>query len=809
MTRPSGDELLSGVRIVDLSRGDSGQVTRLLADLGADVLKVEPPGGCPDRRRAPLAGGHSLPFALHNANKRMAVLDPADEADCRRFLHLVSGADIVVDSGNPGRAVGYGATGAELADRFGHLVVLSVTDFGTAGPRADWRADDAVLVAMSSVLSRSGAPDGPPVLPPDGIAAATAAAQAAWAVLVAYYHRLRTGLGDYIDFSRYEAVLQALDPPFGAQGQAAVARGLSTARRGRPKNQDSYPIFRCRDGWVRVCLLAPRQWRAMRSWLGEPVEFQDPRYDSINSRAMDFDRIRRLIAALFAEYSGDELVAEGTARGVPVAAILSPEEVSDAPHYREVSAWTRATLDASTEITVPDGCVVVDGRRTGIRWLALPAGGDTAGWLEPERSAVENTEAAVDRPFDGLTILDLGVIVAGGELGRLFADMGADVIKVESPSYPDGLRQARPGQVMSESFAWTHRNQTAIGLDLRATGGPQVFRRLVERADAVFANFKPGTLTSLGFSFDTLREINPGIVLTESSAFGDRGPWSTRLGYGPLVRASTGVTHLWATEDPVRLDSRHPFSDAVTVFPDHLVARLAATATLAALIGRRRTRRGAHIHISQAETAVSQLDTQYTTAWARAAGATISEDLTLRGVYPCAGDDQWCVITISSDEEWDATLRGIGAEELSTDPRFDSETERWRNRVALGSVLADFTRQLLPDVLADALQRLGVAAAPMLRGGDILDEPQVRARGLYIQMVHPLFDVALPAETGPAPYLRIPPAPLRPAPLLGENTVEVCRRMLELSQSEIDELVAGGVLFAARRALPTSEEQPA
>ena len=240
--------LLQSLRVLDLSGGDGDAVSRILADLGADVLKVEPPGGTPARRALPRLSGGSIAFALHNANKRSAVLDPTEDGDRARFLDLVAGSDVVIDSGSPGQAAAYGAGVAELADRFGHLVALSVTDFGNTGPRAGWRATDAVLYALSSALSRSGPPVGAPVLPPDGIASATAAVQAAWAVLVAYFHRLRCGRGDYIDFSRSEAVLLALDPPFGSHGQAAAAQGVEKWR-GRPRNQDAYPIIACRDGF--------------------------------------------------------------------------------------------------------------------------------------------------------------------------------------------------------------------------------------------------------------------------------------------------------------------------------------------------------------------------------------------------------------------------------------------------------------------------------------------------------------------------------------------------------------------------------
>ncbi len=248
-------------------------------------LKIEPPGGHSDRSAAPSVGGVGIGFALHNANKRAATLDPASEQDRARWLELVADSDILIDSGAATGVAAFGTTGAELADRFSHLVVLSISDFGSTGPRAHWQATDPVLYAMSTALSRSGPTSGRPVLPPNGIGSATAAVQAAWAALVAHYHRLRCGTGDYIDFSRFEAVVQALDPPFGSEGQAAVGQKRSNELwRGRPRNQQIYPTFGCRDGFVRVCLLSARQWRGMRAWLGEPEQFSDPKFETIAAR---------------------------------------------------------------------------------------------------------------------------------------------------------------------------------------------------------------------------------------------------------------------------------------------------------------------------------------------------------------------------------------------------------------------------------------------------------------------------------------------------------------------------------------------
>lgn len=770
--------LLASVRVLDLGGGSSDGVGRLFADLGADVLKIELRDGTTARRALPAIAGESIAFAINNANKRSAVLDP-DSADGRgRLVALAGTADIVVDSGDTGTAAAFGTSAAALAEQFGHLVTLSVTDFGTTGPYSSRQATDAVLYAMSTALSRTGPTTGRPVLPPEGVASGTAAVQAAWAALAAYYRRLRDGRGDYIDFSRFEGVLQSLDPPFGSEGQAAV--GLKSAGelwRGRPRNQHIYPIFACKDGHVRICLLSPRQWRGMRGWLGEPEQFADPKFDTIAARYAASRELNAAIAELFASQTMDTLVAGGHARGVPVAAVLTAAETLTSEHFRAVGALTDLAIADDVRVTVPAGPVIVDGHHAGVARRAPTTGADNPDWSAGPLT-VEGRDADVCRPFDGLRILDLGVIVAGGELGRLFADLGAEVIKVESAAYPDGLRQTAPGMMMSRSWALTHRNEQSLGLDLRHPEGAELFRRLVAESDAVFANFKPGTLDSLGFSYEQLRAINPRIVLAESSAYGATGPWSDRMGYGPLVRAATGVTWLWTSQD-AEPDS---FYDATTVFPDHVAARLTAVAALAALIRREHSGTGAHVHIPQAEAAVNQLATAYVAEAARAAGLSVTEDEAIHGVYPCEGDDEWCVISVRSQADRAALSTVIGRDLPDERATFITAVSEWTHAHDKAAV-------------AEILQAAGIPAAPMNRAVDIPTDPQVAFRRLYVEMAHPLFDAPMLSETGPAPYTGIPTAELRPAPMPGEQTRRICQEVLGLSTEDTDRLIADGVLF--------------
>src|SRR4051794_17907719 len=289
--------LLGGVRVVDCAEHKGETCGRFLADLGADVIRVEPPG----EWRSPLT------FAARNANKRGVTLDLAAAADRARLLALLESADIWIETTRPGTLAALGL-GADVAlARNPRLVIVSITDFGQTGPYCEWAGGDAVITALSGILSRSGLAGREPLLPPAGMAYETAAIQAAWAALVAYWHRLETGCGDHVDFSLLEAAMQTLDP---IHGSASVSRASGApATRGRPE-AGLYPIFPCADGHVRVVVLAPRQWRGMRAWLGEPEAFQDARYDAIAARLTAAPRLHARYAALFAPLTAAEIAAE-------------------------------------------------------------------------------------------------------------------------------------------------------------------------------------------------------------------------------------------------------------------------------------------------------------------------------------------------------------------------------------------------------------------------------------------------------------------------------------------------------------------
>jgi len=297
---------------------------------------------------------------------------------------------------------------AELADRFDHLVVLSITDFGAAGPRSTWRATRSRVVRDVECAVPIGSDHRHPGVAAGRIASATAAVQATWAALAAYYNRLRCGTGDYIDFSRFDAVVMALDPPFGSHGPVAAGRRGAGQWRGRPRNQDAYPIYPCQDGYVRLCVMAPRQWRGLRRWLGSRKSFDDPKYEVIGARIAAWPQISALVEALFASQTMKDLVAAGQALGVPIAAVLTPSRILASEHFQAVSAITDAELVPGWRTTVPTGYFVVDGRRAGFRTPAPAAGRHEPGWCADPAPAPAASGTVGGYPLTGLRILDLG-----------------------------------------------------------------------------------------------------------------------------------------------------------------------------------------------------------------------------------------------------------------------------------------------------------------------------------------------------------------------------------------------------------------
>lgn len=710
---------LAGLTVVDLVEGPLAPITRYLAELGARVDRFVPATDT---------------FADLVANAGKTIHDgPVSDAALRAADIIVAPASATIDR-------------EALAAARPALVLMDVSPFGSGNALSDWQASDAVLHALSGTLSRSGIRGRAPLLPPGELAWQCAAAQGAYVVLAACYRAQRSGRGDRIDFSALDGAMQALDPGYGINGSATMGRPAHLLSRDRPAKGTQYPIFACADGQVRICLLAPRQWQGMFRWMGEPAAFAAPEFAKINIRQQS-EELQDALAAFFATRTRALLEAEGQAHGVPIAGLLSFDEFAASEQAAARRVLTDVARTDGGRVRLPDGMLTIDGVRMGPHHPAGAAAVPPPGGED------------VARPFEGLKVIDLGVIVVGAEAGRMFADGGADVIKIESTAFPDGTRQSYLPYGLSASFAAGHRNKRSLGLDLRSDAGRALFLDLGRQADVLLSNFKPGTMDSLGLGADILAAVNPRLVTADSSAFGATGPWAQRLGYGPLVRAATGLTGMWRyADDP---DS---FSDAVTVYPDHVAGRISALGALALLIRRRRTGRGGAASVSQAEVMLAQFAALLGPAGNPAGSAST--------IFPAAGDDEWCVVT--RDDGDDDTVLALLPGEAAT--------------------LADWIAAREPMAAAAALQRAGIAAAPMLRVGDLPDSAYCRARGAYRTDVHPHLVEPVISERRTAAFADAPDPAARPAPLIGEQTREVVAEWLGLDTDAIAALVESGTL---------------
>ncbi|WNG86130.1 CoA transferase [Mycobacterium sp. ITM-2016-00317] len=768
----SYDPPLLGVRILDASSGPMTAVGRLFADLGADVTALRLAGVTADEQAGPIVDSVDVQTAINRHGMPTADIDPATAAGREQFAALLADADILIENTRPGSPAEAALAVRDIRAAHPSLVILSISDFGRDNEYCNWQATTPVLHALSSELSRSGIPGREPLVPPADLPYQVAAAQAAVMTLSLFLDRLRTGEGDLIDFSVLDGAMQTLDPPFGTAGSASAGVALSAQQRNWDAERQRYPIIPCKDGHVRICILSKRQWRGMFALMGSPEEFADPSYDKLGKR-FHSPHLLEAIEKFCADKTRAELERAGQAHGVPTAAVLTLSEALNADHFTARGFFRDVELAPGVPAPVPVGVSEIDGHRAGAPDNA-PTGADRLG-AAPILSARQRRGQGL--PLEGIRVLDLGVIVVGADTGRLFGDLGADVVKIEHTAHPDGLRVGRLTS-MTQPFAAGHRNKRSIGIDLRSDEGRALAHRLVQQCDVVLSNFKPGVAQALGMDHATLRQINPGIVVVDSSAFGPTGPWAERLGYGPLVRAAVGFTNLWVYP-------REPetFCDTVTVYPDHVAARIGTLAALALLLRRERTGTGGAASISQAEVMLSHLAADIAAEALQRAGHTRTEARMPDapwGLYPADGEDQWVAVTVRDETDLSALAEVIG---------FTAG-----DRASIDDAVRTWTAQRSRIEAMELLQAAGVPAGAVLHAEEIPGWGYYEQRRAFREELHPYGSAPFMMENVQIHCEHVADPPLGQAPLLGEQTAEIAEELLGLDSGQIADLHERGVL---------------
>ncbi|TWD17642.1 benzylsuccinate CoA-transferase BbsF subunit [Streptomyces sp. T12] len=399
-------------------------------------------------------------------------------------------------------------------------------------------------------------------------------------------------------------------------------------------------------------------------------------------------------------------------------------------------------------------------------------------------------------PLEGVRVADFTWVGAGPFLTKPLADHGADVIKVESRTHTDPIRSmapfrdGRPGPNRSGYFANRNTSKRSICLDLKSTRGKELALALIAKSDIVTSNFTPGTMDRLGLGYRDLTAVRPDIICLEMPMQGNTGPHRDFRGYGLTIAAAGGLLGLTGYPE-------HPPVGTGTNYPDHVPNPLhAAVAVLAALRHRRKTGKGQYIELAQLESTVNVIGPALlAAATGRRADRAANQDASAapHGVYPCAGEDRWCAIAVTTDDQWDALANVLGRPEWAAKPLYATADGRLAAKEELDDAVAAVTAAHDAEALADALTATGVPAAVVSDAAQVLTDPQLNAREHWKVLDHP--------EMGPSVYDNIPyrlfatPGRLRgPAPLLGADTRDVCVDLLGLAPDEYQHLAAEGVV---------------
>jgi crotonobetainyl-CoA:carnitine CoA-transferase CaiB-like acyl-CoA transferase len=404
--------------------------------------------------------------------------------------------------------------------------------------------------------------------------------------------------------------------------------------------------------------------------------------------------------------------------------------------------------------------------------------------------------------LDGIRIIDFGTITAGANATQMLADLGADVLKVESASRPDTFRawQSNPPSNAARgpgddpwnrapTFNMVNRNKRGICIDLKQPRGRELVYELARVSDGVAENYRHGVMDRLGAGYADLSAANPAIVMISIGSQGATGPEADYGSYGSTLDALSGLMSMTGYADSPR-----PYWSSEEInYPDQVASVFSAGLLMAAMRFRNRTGRGMNIDLSQRElvtTLVGEQVLQHTSGQGSPKlMGNLRPGLAPNDFYRCAGDDAWVAITCASDAEWQALCSAIDRTELASDPRFISETDRQASQAALRSELEAWTALHTKHAAMDLLQRAGVRAGAVLTGAEMLQDPQLRARGYFQEIEH---SSAGRQTMRVAPYhlSETPPTIRTPAPKLGEHTESVLRSVLGTSDQELQELAA-------------------
>ena len=817
---------LDGIRALDLATGYCEIAGRLLADMGAEVIKIEPPGGHPSRRLPPFIDGRegepdgSLHWAAYAIGKRSVVLDMDDETGRNQLVDLARGADVLVESLEPGTLDARGLGYEDLSALNPALVYASISPFGQDGPHAQRPATDLTIQSAGGLVSMQGDVDRPPVpvgFPQAGLHGGT---QAAADIVVALNERDRSGRGQYLDTSMQACIVWTLMDATGfppSEGQDKPGYGYDRPQRvvSPIPGLDLPNLLNVADGHATSLMGVTDQMltttNAAVAWMlrdgpGLPEHLQgidwarwhedflgvrtEPESAQVINEALQYvlDFLRSKTKRELHEWSLESKAL--------LAEIATTKDLVEDPQLEAREFWQQVG-----EHTVPGPFARLSRTPIGARQPA-PALDEGAALLGVPRSRASNrargsngASAARGPALEGVKVADFSWFGVGPLIAKGLADHGATVVRVESESRLDGLRvrpafkDGIPGINRSQFYADFNSSKLGVALNLSTEDGREVARDLAGWADVVIESFTPGTMARFGLDWAALSSDRTDLIMVSTCLRGQTGPERRYTGFGYQGSALSGLHGVTGWPD-------RPPNGPYGAFTDFISPRFGLLAVVAALYARTRSGEGQLIDLSQGEAAIHfiaplVLDYVANGRVARAAGHDSMTDAP-NGVYACRGRERYVAISCATTGQWRALrdvvgLRGFDAPEYGTYE--GRQADRARIDAALAAWCADQDGHEIATMLADA----GVPASAVQRASDLYHDPQLAHRGFFVTLDHPAM--------GPTPYdgfathfSETPGRLSKPAPLLGEDTHHVLTELLGLSAETVALYAESGAL---------------
>ena len=810
---------LSSYRVLDLTSGGASLAGQTLADLGADVILIEPPGGVPERHEGPFFKDRRDPnasvgfWALHR-NKRSISLDLEQSAGAESFRRLASTADLVIESMPPGwldeRRLGYAAL-SELNPR---LSVVSITPFGESGPRAHWAATDLTLTAASGVMIQTGDEDRAPLACTVPQAFLNAGADAAVAGILALTERWHSGRGQHASVSAQTSMMMTTQSFVLAHGwgDQQLERLGGGARAGPIRIRLVYP---CKDGYVNFTFLfGPAlgpftsrmfQWMYEEGFVDEATRDKD--WVGYGAAILtgaeplsELERCAGLIERFTRAHTKSELYRAAFERRVLIVPLSDAADLLGSRQLREREFWVPVRHEElGVSVDYPGPSIKLSRTPMQVRRRPPLLGEHQQEVLEEERPPPlpPQSSGAGERrpPLAGLRVLDFTWVYAGPAITKMLADYGATVIRVETAKKLDALRTGGPYKdrvpdiERSAGYANLNVGKLGLGLDLSVPAARELVLRLVEWADVVVENFTPKAMKAWELDYEHLRRVKPELIMLSSCLNGHTGPEAMLAGFGTMGASLAGFGHLtgWADRAPCA-----PFG----AYTDYVSPRFATCAVLAALEHKRRTGEGQYIDCSQVEASIqmigsAMLDYQVNGRVPRAEG-NAHRSYAPSGVYPALGEDRWVAIAAPQPEDW-AELSKLAGRGWESDTRFATPAARLQHRAELDEAIATWTRDQEVADLETTLQAVHVPIHRVSANADHFEDPQLCALEHFVWLDHPLLG-SVPVE---ASRIRLSETPAHyngPGPTIGQHNHEVLSDILGLTDGEISDLTIAGAL---------------